>query len=161
MAFENVNVYALRNSLISARDSLNHSQSDTLVNDIMKTEVWYSDSRNTLRGGIEKIINANNDLEALLNRYINVTYKIEEYKNLQNRNSELRGEYHSIEPNLYHDEEYDETSYDPITKTYITNTYSRRVMDYGIANRMDAINHEIEQNNRRMESIYNEVNNSV
>ena len=161
MAFENVNVYALRNSLISARDSLNHSQSDTLVNDIMKTEVWYSDSRNTLRGGIEKIINANNDLEALLNRYINVTYKIEEYKNLQNRNSELRGEYHSIEPRLYYDEEYEETSYDPITKTYITNTYSRRVMDYGIANRMDAINHEIEQNNRRMESIYNEVNNSV
>ena len=161
MAFENVSVHSLRNALISARDNINHSQSDTLVNDIMKTEVWYSDSRNVLKSGLEKIINANNDLESLLNRYINVTYKIEEYQNLRNRNNELRGEYHSIEPRLYYDEEYEETRYDAITKTYITDTHSRRVMDYGVANRMNQINNEIEQNNRRMESIYNEVNNSV
>ena len=54
MAFENVDVSSLRNALTQCKNSINHSTTNELMNNISNTSVWQASAQANLKKALTK-----------------------------------------------------------------------------------------------------------
>ena len=57
MAFENVNVSSLKSALTQCKNSINHSMSDELINNISNTSVWQTSAQINLKNALTNFKN--------------------------------------------------------------------------------------------------------
>ena len=78
MAFENVDVSSLRNALTQCKNSINHSTTNELMNNISNTSVWQASDQANLKKALTKLENERyKNLEDKINSLLN-PQKIEE-----------------------------------------------------------------------------------
>lgn len=161
MAFENVNVDSLRNALNSCKNSINHTISENLIGNIEESSNWVSSAKHNLNKSLNTLTNERyKSLEQLIDKYLEVTNYIGEYKQLEQENKELSQQYNNLSSRLYYTEYYTETSTD-IEGNTISITKSRRVKDYGVERQMININQKIIENKEKMENLNTKVRNSI
>lgn len=161
MAFENVNVDSLRNALNSCKNAINHSISENLIGNIEESSNWVSSAKHNLNKSLNTLTNERyKSLEQLIDKYLEVTNYIGEYKQLEQENKELSQQYNNLSSRLYYTEYYTETSTD-IEGNTISITKSRRVKDYGVERQMININQKIIENKEKMENLNTKVRNSI
>lgn len=161
MAFENINVSSLKNSLLSCKNSLNHSVSKNLIGEISNSNVWQSDSKNTLKTALEKLNNVRyKELEEKLDVCLNITSYIEEYKALQDEIRKLEVQYATLRPKLYYTDYYDVSFVDE-NGNNITETRSRTLKNYSVQNQMFSLTNKINNNRNQMEILKNKVDNLI
>lgn len=161
MAFENVNVDSLRNALNSCKNAINHSISENLIENIEESSYWVSSAKHNLNKSLNTLTNERyKSLEQLIDKYLEVTNYIGEYKQLEQENKELSQQYNNLSSRLYYTEYYTETSTDVEGNT-ISITKSRSVKDYGVEGQMININQKIIENKEKMENLNTKVKNSI
>lgn len=161
MAFENVNVSSLRSAINSSKDSLNSNTSSQLINNISDANVWSTDSKETLKKSLSKLVDEKyKDLKDKLDSYLNIITKIEEYKTLDKENDQLELEYQRLNSHS--------SNSMPVPKptprqTSINTSGSLKVNTSSsfYDKEMDEILNKIRTNEQRMKSIENEVSNLI
>lgn len=161
MAFENINAGSLKTALNSCKNSINNNISKDLKSSIVTSSVWISDSRDTLKKSLERLESVYNELNGTLDHYLNIANEIEKYKNLEARNNELRNQYNDLNNRLYKKEKYDRWYQDEETGEWKSTPDTRTVKDTNVENQMNNIKAEIARNEESMQSISNNVANSL
>lgn len=88
MAFENVNVSSLKNSINSCIDSINYSSSKEIIEKISSNNIWQASSRDNFKRALTKLVDVRyKNLEKKLKDYLKITDMIEEYQKLSNNQS--------------------------------------------------------------------------
>lgn len=148
MAFESVNVDSLRSALDSCKNSIKHDTTDNLIGQVGNSSVWQCDAQNTLKDGLSRLVSTGyNDLENKINSYYPVVSLIQKYKDLEAENERLKSEKAALIPKLYKTEHY----------TFLGMTFSRKVVDQSVANRISEIVRKINENKAEMDSIEQQV----
>ena len=147
MAFENVDVSSLRNALTQCKNSINHSTTDELINNISNALTKFGNERYK-------------NLEDKINSYFTVVSYIEKYQNLQKENVSLENQYSSLSNRLYYTETYTTTS-TASDGTVSTETHTRRVKDRWVESQMSNVRKKINDNKEEMENLKNRVSNSI
>lgn len=161
MAFENVDVSSLRNALTQCKNSINHSTTDELMNNISNASVWQTSAQTNLKNALTKFENKRyKNLENKINDYFNIVSYIEKYQNLQKENVSLENQHSSLSNRLYYTEPYMTTS-TAGGGTRSTETHSRKVKDSGVEAQMSNIRKKINDNKEEMENLKNRVSNSI
>lgn len=160
MAFENVNVTSLKNSINNCKSSLNHNASQSLITTLSQN-VWQADAKQNL---IDALTTINEErykkLEDTLDTYLTIADKIQNYKNLEQENRNLYNEISSLQGRLWYTEYYTEYYTDQYGYTH-SEEHSRRVKDYGVENQINNNYNRINSNNSNMERLKNEVSNLI
>lgn len=160
MAFESVDVTSLRNSINSCKASLNHSASQNLITSL-SSSIWQAGAKQVLINALDKLNNERyKKLEDTLDTYLTIADKIQNYKNLEQQNRNLRNEISSLQGRLWYTEYYTEYYTDYLGRTY-SEEHSRRVKDYGVENQINNNYSRINSNNNTMERLKNEVSNLI
>lgn len=140
MAFEQVDVNRLRNSLNACKNSINYSTSKDLISEISNTDVWISDSQKVLDKALNKLVSVRyKQLEQQLADYQSITNKIEEYQNLQKENQKLHNENDVLRCSLY-----DYSNY-------------HQIINQEVQQQINNNNNKINSNNMMMSSIKNSI----
>lgn len=161
MAFEDVDVSSLRNALTQCKNSINHSTTDELTNNITNASVWQTSAQTNLKNALTKFENERyKDLENKINGYFNIVSYIEKYQNLQKENVSLENQYSSLSNRLYYTETYTTTS-TTSDGTVLTETHSRRVKDRKVETQMSNVRKKINDNKEEMENLKNRVSNFI
>lgn len=161
MAFENVDVSNLRNALTQCKDSINHSITDELIDNISNTSIWQTSAQTNLKNALVNFRNERyKNLENKINDYINIISDIEKYQKMQKENKSLADQYSSLSNSLYYTETYTTTSTASNGKVS-TETHSRRVKDREVEAKMSNLQKIIDDNKVKMEDIKNRVSNSI
>ena len=88
MAFENVNVSSLKNSINSCIDSINYSSSKEIIGKISSNNIWQTSSRDNFKRALTKLVDVRyKNLEKKLKDYLKIADMIEEYQKLSNNQS--------------------------------------------------------------------------
>ncbi len=88
MAFENVNVSSLKNSINSCIDSINYSSSKEIIGKISSNNIWQASSRDNFKRALTKLVDVRyKNLEKKLKDYLKIADMIEEYQKLSNNQS--------------------------------------------------------------------------
>lgn len=160
MAFENVNVTNLRYALNSCKNSLNYGKIQSLSSTISSSS-WSANAKTNLTQALNQLVNIRyKSLENQINTYLNLLSKIESYKNLQNQNSALSGEYNDISKRLYVKKKVTKT----VTRSNgekVKKTTTKTVLDKSVQARMNTINNQINENNSYMARLEREVSNAI
>lgn len=161
MAFENVDVTSLRNALTQCKNSINHSITSDLINNISNSYVWQSLSQKKLKNALTKLENERyKNLENKIDSYFNIVSDIEKYQNLQRENSSLESHYSILQTRLYYTETYTTTYEDSEGVTHV-DYHTRTVKDHGVESQMISTRNKINNNKNTMESLKNRVANSI
>lgn len=161
MAFENIDTTSLETALISCKSSLNYAISRELINTITNTSVWQADAEKNLYKSLDKLINTRyKELMQTLIKYTNLVSSISEYQQLQKENKSLDEVYPTLQSQLYYTEYYTTTTTDINGKT-ITQTNSRTVKNRNIEMAMNENRKKYRENKNRMETLKNQVSNSI
>lgn len=161
MAFENIDVSSMKNALTQCKNTVNHSITDELMNDISNASVWQTSAQTNLKNALTKLRNERyKNLENKINSYFSVVSYIEKYQNLQKENVSLESQYSSLSNKLYYTETYTTTS-TASDGTVTTETHSRRVKDRGVEAQMTNVRKKINDNKEEMENLKNKVSNSI
>lgn len=161
MAFENVDVSSLRNALTQCKNSINHSTTDELMNNISNASVWQTSAQTNLKNALTKFGNERyKNLEDKINSYFTIVSYIEKYQNLQKENVSLENQYSSLSNRLYYTETYTTTS-TASDGTVSTETHTRRVKDRWVESQMSNVRKKINDNKEEMENLKNRVSNSI
>lgn len=161
MAFENVDVSSLRSALTQCKNSINHSTTDELMNNVSNASVWQTSAQTNLKNALTKFGNERyKNLENKINSYFTIVSYIEKYQNLQKENVSLENQYSSLSNRLYYTETYT-TTHTASDGTKTTETHSRRVKDRGVEAQMSNIRKKINDNKEEMENLKNRVSNSI
>lgn len=101
MAYENINVNSLRNSIRQCINSLDYSESKEILSSAKNPGVWNTSSRNTLTNALDKLVdNRYKDLEKTLKAYLKIADKIEEYQKMQKQIDTMTSELTSMNNSL-------------------------------------------------------------
>lgn len=85
MAFKNVNVSSLKQSISSCKDAIDYSTTKYIINNL-SSNVWEAESRNTLKNALNKLIDTRyKELEDYLNKCSEVIRLIEQYKEVEEK----------------------------------------------------------------------------
>lgn len=161
MAFESVSVPSLRSALTQCKNTLNHSKTDELINNISNTSVWQTTAQPNLKKALTKLKDERyKELESKISSYFTIASYIERYQFLQKENERLESEYASLSARLYYEETYTSTS-TASDGTRTTSTYTRMVKDLAVEAAMASIRRQIEENKQEMEEIVVKVSNSI
>ena len=90
MALDNINTNSLSTSLTNAKNQINYSTSDRLLNENFGGDNWYTDSRETLKDGVGKLIAEYKNLDSMLGKYIGLIDKINKINSLRTDNVNLQ-----------------------------------------------------------------------
>lgn len=161
MAFENIDVFSLRNALTQCKNSINHNTTDELISNISNTSIWQTSAQTNLKNALTKFKNERyKNLEDKINSYFTIVSYIEKYQNLQKENVSLENQYSSLSNRLYYTETYTTTSR-ASDGTVSTETHTRRVKDRGVESQMSNVCKKINDNKEEMENLKNRVSNSI
>lgn len=161
MAFENVNVSSLKNALTQCKNSIDHSTTDELINNISNASVWQTSAQTNLKNALTKFGNERyKNLEDKINSYFDVVSYIEEYQTLQEENISLENQYSSLTSRLYYTEKTNIMNENG-NKTMKKGVYLERVKDVNVENQMFDIRRRINNNKEKMENLKNKVSNSI
>lgn len=161
MAFENIDAGSLKSALNSCKNSINNNISKDLKSSIVTSDVWISDSRSTLKGALERLEGVYNELNGTLDHYLNIANEIEKYKKLEARNNELKRQCNDLNNRLYRQERYDRWYQDEETGEWKSTPDTRTVKDINVENQINNAKAEIARNEESMQSISNNVENSL
>ena len=156
MAFDNIDVISLRNSLNQCKKTLDHSDSDGLVESISNESVWQSSAKDTLKNALCKLNNRYVDLEKKIDEYLEVVNNIEKYKNLEKEVSDLKVKYQNLSQNLYYTEIYTE-KVSLIDGTVREDKKTRTVKDEKIEKELSNIDNDIKDKINEMEKLNDKV----
>lgn len=81
MAYENVDVYSLKNAIINCNNSINFQREKSIISDISQKNIWSCSAKNTLINAMNDLFN--NKISKLDSAYNNFEYmaqKIAEYQ---------------------------------------------------------------------------------
>lgn len=161
MAFENVDVSSLRNALTQCKNSINHSTTDELMNNVSNISVWQTSAQTNLKNALTKFENERyKNLEDKINSYFTVASHIEKYQNLQKEIVSLENQYSSLSNRLYYTETYT-TASTASAGTASTETHTRRVKNRWVESQMSNVRKKINDNKEEMENLKNRVSNSI
>ena len=97
MAFEEVNVVMLKNSVNNALSMINYNNSKEIIDGITNNDVWNNKSRDNFKRALNKLVNEKySKLEKKLNSLLLVADKIEEYQELSRLNVESQEKLNEI-----------------------------------------------------------------
>lgn len=146
MAFENVNVASLKNSIIACRNAINYSTSSQLISSISNNSVWECASRDNLKKALDTLVNVRyKELESQLNIALMIADMIGEYKGLEQDNIEYKKRISSLSNMLYRNEEKIIKDSEGNNKIEI-----ERIKDESVEKRIDGFQSKIIVNNSRM-----------
>lgn len=147
MAFENVNVTSLRNSLNQCKNAINHSTTDGLISSVSNASVWQSSAQSNLKNALSKLTNTRyKELENKLSNYQNTVNFIEKYQGLQSENKSKQ-------------QEIDYLTY---YKLYKTNSQTgKKEKDANVDAKISKLRKQINYNKSEMNSLINRVSNSI
>ena len=146
MAFENVNVTSLRNSLNQCKNAINHSTTDGLISSVSNASAWQSSAQSNLKNALSKLTNTRyKELENKLSNYQNTVNFIEKYQDLQSENKSKQ-------------QEIDYLNY----KLYKTNSQTgKKEKDANVDAKISKLRKQINYNKTEMDNLINRVSNSI
>lgn len=159
MAFENVNVTNLRNSIITCKNLINFNTSENLITTISNNNAWNSGARDNLKRALDSLVEKNEDLKSILDSYVTIVSKIEQYKTLEEENKRLKGNYESLKNILYYDRSYTVEIIENGKKS--TEVRTEKTLDTNIQSEMLRISRKIEENISKMKTLENEVSSLI
>lgn len=161
MAFENVNVTSLKNALIQCKNSIDHSTTNGLINDVSNSSVWECEAKNNLKSALEKLENERyKELEDKIDSYINVASDIEKYQKLEQENDTLQVKYNNLSNKLYYKETKDVKTTDS-DGNEITKKETKTKKDYSVETQMKSVKNQIKDNTTKMNELKNRVSSSI
>ena len=96
--FDDVNVSSLINDLSNILDDVNTRKHRLdFINESITSNIWSSESRNNFERGIISLKNKLGELEPILQNYLGIAGKIEQYKDIEFETEAKQMEYNSIE----------------------------------------------------------------
>lgn len=161
MAFENIDVSSLKSALNSCKNSLNNNISRELKTNVMNSDIWHCDSRKNLKGSLDRLEGLYGDLNGKIDQYLSLANEIEKYKNLVATNNDLNNQYNDLSGRLWKKEKFENHYYEVSTGTWEPFMDTRKVKDINVENQMNNIKNQIEDNKISMQSISNNVANSL
>lgn len=161
MAFENVDVSSLKGALAQCKNSLNHSATDELIDNMINVSIWQSLAQASIRIALKKLGKEKyKSLEDKINSYDTIASYIAGYKLLQEENEKSEEQYLYLSDNLYYTETYTTTS-TANDGTTSTETHTRTVKNTDVELEMFNIRKKIEENKKTMDKLENKVSNSI
>ena len=161
MAFENVDVSSLKNALTQCKNSINHSTTDELLNNVSNSSIWKTSSQTNLKNSLSKFKNERyKNLEDKIDSYFNIVSYIEKYQNLQKENINLENQYSSLSNKLY----YTDTKPSIIKNGRVaidSSSSSNLIKDSYVEAQMSDLRKKINNNKEEMEYLKNKVSNSI
>lgn len=161
MAFENVDVSSLKNALTQCKNSINHSTTDELLNNVSNSSIWKTSSQTNLKNALSKFKNERyKNLEDKIDSYFNIVSYIEKYQNLQKENINLENQYSSLSNKLY----YTDTKPSIIKNGRVaidSSSSSNLIKDSYVEAQMSDLRKKINNNKEEMEYLKNKVSNSI
>ena len=81
MAYENVDVYSLKNAIVNCKNSINFQREKSIINDISQKNIWSCSAKNTLINAMNDLFNNKiSKLDGAYNNFEYMTQKIAEYQ---------------------------------------------------------------------------------
>lgn len=161
MAFENVDVSSLKNALTQCKNSINHSTTDELLNNVSNSSIWKTSSQTNLKNALSKFKNERyKNLEDKIDSYFNIVSYIEKYQNLQKENINLENQYSSLSNKLY----YTDTKPSIIKNGRVaidSSSSPNLIKDSYVEAQMSDLRKKINNNKEEMEYLKNKVSNSI
>ena len=161
MAFENVDVSSLKNALTQCKNSINHSTTDELLNNVSNSSIWKTSSQTNLKNALSKFKNERyKNLEDKIDSYFNIVSYIDKYQNLQKENINLENQYSSLSNKLY----YTDTKPSIIKNGRVaidSSSSSNLIKDSYVEAQMSDLRKKINNNKEEMEYLKNKVSNSI
>lgn len=108
MAFENVNVNNLKNTIRSCKSAIKYEKVKTISNNLSSDAALVMDSKEILKSGLDKLITKNEELKKELDKGLVIASYIESYQKLQNENKLLTREIRELERDLRHEDDPDD-----------------------------------------------------
>lgn len=141
MAFEEVNVVMLKNSVNNALSMINYNNSKEIIDGITNNDVWNNKSRDNFKRALNKLVSEKySKLEKKLNSLLLIADKIEEYQELSKLNIESQEKLNEISK-LLNDNQLSE----------LENSENLKMNE--------ELNKNILENETKMEVIINTINN--
>jgi septal ring factor EnvC (AmiA/AmiB activator) len=142
MAFEEVNVSLIKNSINNSLTSINYNSSKEILDKITNNDVWSTASRDNFKKALSNLVNVKyKELEEKLNSLLLITNKIEEYQELAKLNAENQTKLNEINLKISElENELDSSSFQE---------------------EIEGINSSILENETKMEVIINTINNNL
>ena len=153
--FDDVNVSSLINDLSNILDDVNTRKHRLdFINESITSNIWSSESRNNFERGIISLKNKLGELEPILQNYLGIAGKIEQYKDIEFETEAKQMEYNSIETSR----EVCLVSYDDEGNPHTEWVWQEDPNEVARKNRLM---NEIELNNIKMDRIYDDIFYSV
>ncbi len=157
MAYNNINGVSLLNSLNACKNTLNYSNSQQIKNSLQNNNVWLGNVRDNVIRSLNNLIdNDYDELERLLDQYINIANKIIEYQGLESQVNSLKQECQNLENKLYYEEDF---WYENEEGKWLQD--KRTVMDTKVKQQIDSKNTQIKNNKERMEALEQSINRAL
>lgn len=154
MSFEKVNVSTLRSAIYACTRNLDNSSSTSAKNDFSSNEVWQGNAKTKLVNALDNLINTK--YKNLLNELYtcsSVASLIDEYKDLENENSNMRQKIDRLYNDLYYEKCYTFDNQDQDT--------FEKVKDLSVESEIDSLNAAIAKNREKMSELEARVANLV
>lgn len=164
MAFENIEISSLKNSLNACKDSINNNISINLVGSLADNNIWSCNSKTNLINGLKDLNSIYEELEKEINNLLGISNLISEYKELQAEVNNLERQYSNLKGKLYYDESYKDwyVEYDEVgNEVWDYNWETRRVKDVAVENQMISTRNTINELLNEMSTLENRVNNLI
>lgn len=101
MAYENVDVIKLRNSINELINAINYSYTENVLQSIANDGIWNSKSRNALKRRLNSLINEDyNNLKSKLETYKQIPDLIGKYKSLETENRQYQSKINELKSKM-------------------------------------------------------------
>ena len=147
MAFENVNVDELKRSLQKCLDTINYSNTTSIISSLNSNASWEAKAKNNLKTSLQTLTDT---------RYAELKSKLEEYMRLVDDISSYKGNSSAVQSLLQQK---------AITERNLriekNKSKPNRNVVNNLQNHLNNINNQLNDYNERMNAIKNSINNSI
>lgn len=158
--FEKIDVEALKFSLNSCKESINHSITSDYSKSILNSNIWINNSKRKLSTALSSLNDVYIELENKIDKYIEVVGLIEKYKAYESSNSQLSADNKELEKKKYYDEWYSEEYIDENGEKKTKSWYETKE-DYNVTNKIKENDETIKDNNTQMDSLKKKIFDSL